>query len=275
MTASYDYTRNGRVLSVNGLCLSYGDRTILRDVNISVDDIVRPERTQGQVVALLGPSGIGKTQLFRCLAGLQKPTLGTICVTKELVPVQSGMVGVVAQTYPLFKHRTVMGNLIVAGEQRGYSKKEAEERAMVLLTHYGLADRKDFYPGRLSGGQRQRVAIIQQVISSEHFLLMDEPFSGLDPVVKSTACDTILKISQLDELNTTIVVTHDIESAVTIADTVWLMGRTYDERGTLLGASIVKQYDLIGMGLAWRENIQDLPEFHHAVSEIKKDFWNC
>lgn len=275
MEDKYKHTREGKVLEVSNLGLFLGGRTILREVNISVDNIVRPGMNQGQVVALLGPSGIGKTQLFRCLAGLQKPTLGTIYVTKELIPVEAGMVGVVAQTYPLFKHRTVLGNLIVAGKQRGYSKKEAEERAMDLLSHYGLADRKDFYPSKLSGGQRQRVAILQQVLSSEHFLLMDEPFSGLDTIAKSTACDTILQLSKLDELNTTIVVTHDIESAVKIADTVWLMGRMYDEQHVLLGASIVKKYNLIERGLAWHENIQEMPEFHQMVNEIKNDFYRC
>lgn len=275
MSTQFQYTRQGRLLSVTGLCLSYGNRPILRDVNLSVDDIIRPNMRQGQVVALLGPSGIGKTQLFRCIAGLQRPTLGTISVTKDLIPVQAGMVGVVAQNYPLFEHRTVLKNLVVASMLRGHSEKEATEKAMNLLAVYSLADRKNFYPGQLSGGQRQRVAIIQQVLSSEHFLLMDEPFSGLDPIMKDTACDTILKISLLDELNTIIVVTHDIESAVTIADTVWLMGRTYDEKGVSLGSSIVKQYDLVEMGLAWNENIQAMPMFHQVVTEIKNEFRNC
>lgn len=275
MAARFAYERRERMLTVSDLSVTYGDRPILRNVNVSVDNVVREGVTQGQVIALLGPSGIGKTTLFRCLAGLEKPTSGTISVTDKQLPVRAGMVGVVPQTYTLFRHRTVLGNLLVAARERGYSAKDAEQRALELLKIYGLLDKKDAYPKMLSGGQRQRVAIIQQVLSSGHFLLMDEPFSGLDPLMKDTACETIRTLSLVDELNTTVVVTHDIESAVAIADTVWLMGRTFDERGVSLGASIFKIYDLIEAGLAWEENIATLPHFHTMVQEIKGEFKHC
>lgn len=275
MAARFAYERRERMLTVSDLSVTYGDRPILRNVNVSVDNVVREGITQGQVIALLGPSGIGKTTLFRCLAGLEKPTSGTISVTDKQLPVRAGMVGVVPQTYTLFRHRTVLGNLLVAAKERGYSAKDAQQRALELLKIYGLLDKKDAYPKMLSGGQRQRVAIIQQVLSSGHFLLMDEPFSGLDPLMKDTACETIRTLSLVDELNTTVVVTHDIESAVAIADTVWLMGRTFDERGVSLGASIFKMYDLIEAGLAWEENIAALPHFHTMVQEIKGEFKHC
>ncbi len=275
MASNHVYQRTEKILEVRDLSLSYGEKTILKDVSVGINNVIRPGLNQGQVVALLGPSGIGKTQLFRCLAGLQKPTAGDVLVTDKLIPVRAGMVGVVAQSYILFRHRTVMGNLIVAGEQKGMSRKDAEEKALELLAYYGLADRKHFYPKNLSGGQRQRVAIIQQILSSEHFLLMDEPFSGLDPIMKDRACETVNKFSQLHELNTIVVVTHDIESAVAIADTVWLMGRVRGQGGENLGATIVKQYDLIEAGLAWNPDIQQLPRFFELVSEIKREFRNC
>ena len=275
MASAHVYEKREQILCVSGLSLVYGTRTILRDVNVGVSNIVRPGMSQGQVVALLGPSGVGKTQFFRCLAGLQKPTAGTVSVTEKQIPVTAGMVGVVAQNYILFKHRTVIGNLRVAAKMRGYSDKDAEARAMELLAIYGLTDRKDAYPGQLSGGQRQRVAIMQQVLSSGHFLLMDEPFSGLDPLMKDTACQTILKLSQLDELNTMIIVTHDIESAVAVADTIWLMGRAFDEKGGSLGASVIKQYDLIEAGLAWQPSIQATPQFRDMVVEIRAQFQHC
>ncbi len=275
MASNHVYQRTEKILEVRDLSLSYGEKTILKDVSVGINNVTRPGLNQGQVVALLGPSGIGKTQLFRCLAGLQKPTAGDVLVTDKLIPVRAGMVGVVAQNYILFRHRTVMGNLIVAGEQKGMSRKDAEEKALELLAYYGLADRKHFYPKNLSGGQRQRVAIIQQILSSEHFLLMDEPFSGLDPIMKDRACETVNKFSQLHELNTIVVVTHDIESAVAIADTVWLMGRVQGKSGENLGATIVKQYDLIEAGLAWNPDIQQSPRFFELVSEIKREFRNC
>src|SRR5947209_18850762 len=97
---------------------------ILRDVNLEIRDIVRPDTIARQVVGLLGPSGIGKTTLFRILAGLDTPDSGTVMLGEgdKARPVQRGMVGVVAQSYPLFANRTVLGNLAVAGRQAGLSR---------------------------------------------------------------------------------------------------------------------------------------------------------
>lgn len=272
MSSTYRYEKREIILQVQNLCLAFEGKPILRDVNLTIKHMVRPDMRQGHVVALLGPSGIGKTQMFRCLAGLQKPTSGAVLVTDKLIPVQVGMVGVVAQSYPLFNRRTVISNLIVAAQQRGLKVQEAKEKAMQALAMYGLTDRANFYPQQLSGGQRQRVAIAQQILSSDHFLLMDEPFSGLDPVMKDKACEAILQLSLLDDLNTVIVVTHDISSAVAIADTIWLMGRTLQADGTSLGSTIIKEYDLIERDLAWHPDIHKMPEFQQTVVEIRNDF---
>ncbi|HEX8956905.1 MAG TPA: ATP-binding cassette domain-containing protein, partial [Burkholderiaceae bacterium] len=146
-------------------------------------------------------------------------------------------------------------------------------RCMALLTEFELADKALAYPAALSGGQRQRVAIAQQLLCSSHFLLMDEPFSGLDPRAKAKVCETILKISTLDELNTIIVVTHDVDASIAIADTIWLLGREFDGDGRPLpGAAIRCKYDLIARGLAWHEGIEDTPEFHALSLEIKRKF---
>ena len=218
MSSQFTYGRRERILTLSGVSVQYGNRVILESVNAAIDNVTRTGVNQGQVVALLGPSGVGKTTLFRCLAGLERQTSGAITLGPEQVPVTAGMVGVVPQTYTLFRHRTVLGNLLVAAEKRSPNAKEALERALELLKVYDLLDKKNAYPKHLSGGQRQRVAIMQQVLSSGHFLLMDEPFSGLDPLMKERACETILKLSLVDELNTTIVVTHDIESAVSMRE---------------------------------------------------------
>src|SRR5690242_1766064 len=115
---------------------------------------------------------MGKTSLFRILAGLDAPDTGTVVLEKECKPVERGMVGVVAQNYPLFAHRTVLGNLTVAGRRSGLSGGGAKERAKELLKRFGLEEHAGKYPAQLSGGQRQRLAIIQQFMCSEHFLLM-------------------------------------------------------------------------------------------------------
>jgi len=272
MNQPLPYRVGERLLTIDKLCVSY-DKPILASLSASIDDIIRDDVTQGQVVALLGPSGVGKTQLFRCIAGLQEPKSGTVSLNASGKPVTPGEVGVVAQKYPLFNHRTILGNLLVAARKKYKSPKNAEARAMEMLTELGLADRALAYPAELSGGQRQRVAIAQQLLCSSHFLLMDEPFSGLDPKAKETVCEMILRVSNLDELNTTIVITHDIESSILISDTIWLIGRDYDEQGQPIpGAKVKYKYDLIERGLAWRKGIENTPEFFELSKELKQKF---
>src|ERR1700744_6253975 len=110
MGSSYQYSLAERLLTIENLSVTY-DKPILHDINLSINNIVRPNMVQGQVVALLGPSGIGKTQLFRCIAGLQKPTNGKVMLNGTAHEVQAGQVGVVQQHYPLLNHRTIISNL--------------------------------------------------------------------------------------------------------------------------------------------------------------------
>ena len=272
MNAPFPYRIGERLVTIDCVSVAHG-APVLSKVSESIDDLIRDDVTQGQVVCLLGPSGIGKTQLFRCIAGLQAPDSGGVYLNGKRTPVAPGEVGVVAQDYPLLPHRTVLGNLMVAAHRKIGNDRQAQERCMALLTEFDLADKALAYPAALSGGQRQRVAIAQQLLCSSHFLLMDEPFSGLDPRAKAKVCDTILKISTLDELNTIIVVTHDIEASIAIADTIWLLGREFDAHGQPLpGAHIKYKYDLIARGLAWHEGIEETPEFYVLSREIRQKF---
>ncbi|MFZ6654897.1 ATP-binding cassette domain-containing protein [Undibacterium sp. TJN19] len=266
------YSVGARLLSIEQVCVSH-DGPVLSNVSAHIDNLIRDGVHQGQVVCLLGPSGIGKTQLFRCIAGLQKPDSGGVFLNGKKTPVTPGEVGVVAQNYPLLAHRTVLGNLMVAASHKTRNKAQAQARAISLLEDFDLADKAFCYPAALSGGQRQRIAIAQQTLCSEHFLLMDEPFSGLDPLAKSKVCDTILKISTQDELNTIIVVSHDIDACITIADTIWLLGRDHDKDGkAIAGAHIKYRYDLIERGLAWHTNMENTPEFMTLSMELKRRF---
>ncbi len=273
MAAPFEYTHGATLLKAENVNVTLGGNPILRDLSLEVRDLRRPDAVAGQVVGLLGPSGIGKTTLFRVLAGLDKPDTGTVRLGEESRPVERGMVGVVAQHYPLFMHRTVLGNLVVAGSRAGLSHKDSVAKAMGFLERFGLADRSGLYPAQLSGGQRQRVAIAQQFMCSEHFLLLDEPFSGLDPMAIDRVAELLNEVACIHELNTIIVVTHDITAALEVADTIWLMGRDRDAEGKIIpGAKIRESYNLIERGLAWRDGITTTNEFLETLREIRLKF---
>ncbi|MEI8280973.1 MAG: ATP-binding cassette domain-containing protein [Armatimonadota bacterium] len=270
---NYQYEVKETILKIENVNLTLGGKLILKDVSGEIKNIHREEIQQGQVIGLLGPSGMGKTQLFRILSGLNMPDTGTVFVTEQMTPVRAGMVGVVAQNYPLFNHRTIISNLIVAGKQAGMDNSIAETRGKELLHRFGLDGHEDQYPVQLSGGQRQRAAIAQQFMCSEHFLLMDEPFSGLDPIALGEMCSFICEMAQTDELKTFVVVTHDIDSAVSVCDSLWLLGRDRDEHGDPIpGAKIQHVIDLAARGLAWRENIREIPSFAVTVNEVRQLF---
>ncbi len=271
--AALPYEYRETLLKVRDVTVAFGTEPVLRDVNLEIKDLVRPGMSQGQVVGLLGPSGMGKTTLFRVLAGLDAPSSGTVLVEKEGIPVHKGMVGVVAQSYPLFANRTVLGNLIVAGHHTGLSRPQIADKAKLLLSRFGLAPHASKYPCQLSGGQRQRVAIAQQFMCSEHLLLMDEPFSGLDLIAQENACEFIREMARSDELKTFILVTHDVRAACSVADTIWLLGRDRDTAGNVIpGARIQAEFNLVDRGIAWQPNITDMPEFAALLREIRAQF---
>lgn len=259
------------LISVKGVSLKFGDKQILRPIDQEVRDIVRPDVCQGQIVGVLGPSGIGKTQFSRILAGLQVPTTGEVWVGgKKVGP---GLVGMVSQDYRLFNHRTVWGNLLVALEKSGLRRKDREAKVGDYLKRFGLEDKAALYPSQLSGGQRQRVSIIRELLCSEHYIVMDEPFTGLDPIMKDKVCDLIFQVANMHEANTIIVVAHDIQSLVTISDTLWLFGRDRDEKGDIIPGAYVKQtYDLVARDLAWTPGIAKTPRFSEFCAEVRQAF---
>ena len=270
-TNGIEHTYKETLLKLDNVSVTYDDKPILRDVNLEIKNLTRPGLTQGQVVGLLGPSGMGKTTLFRILAGIEEPDTGSVRIGADLKPVQRGTVGVVAQNYPLFAHRTVKSNLRVAG--RASSGEDSSTKAEELLTRFGLGEHADKYPAQLSGGQRQRVAIAQQFMCSEGFLLMDEPFSGLDLLAQERVLSFIAEMASMDEHSTFILVTHDISAALQACDTIWLLGRDRDANGEPVpGARIQKSYNLIERGLCYQKDITSLPAYMQVRAEIRDDF---
>ena len=269
---TYDYTTGETLLQIENVSFAHGPNLVLRDVNLTIKNLVRPDLQQGQVGALLGPSGVGKTTLLRLLAGLDTPDSGKISLS-DGKPITRGQIGVVAQHYPLFAHRTVLSNLSVAGKQAGMNGRQARDKALELLERFDLSGQVTSYPSQLSGGQRQRTAIAQQFMGCDGFLLLDEPFSGLDIIAQEAVIHFIAEMASRDEKMTFLVITHDITAAMQIADTIWLLGRDRDKSSHVVpGARIQETYDLIERGLAWRPNIAQLPEFDHLRQEIRARF---
>ena len=266
------YELKDTLIRIQDVSVSYGTNVVLSGLNAEVRDIVRPGCITGQIIGILGPSGVGKTQLSRVLTGLQAPTSGKVTVGPKETPVSAGLVGYVAQNYPLLRHRTVLGNLSTAARRAGADAKAADEKAMGYLKQFSLENKWDKYPAELSGGQRQRIAIAQQLLCSEHYLILDEPTTGLDPIMKDKVCELIRTVASMSEENTIFVVTHDIASILTIADHLWLLGRVWGEGGIPQGARILHTHDLIERGLAWQEHPQDLPVYVELQREVRSQF---
>jgi len=276
------YVYKQTLIKLDNLWLIYQGRTVIRDLCGEIKEVYVPGKVTGQVVGLLGPSGRGKTQTLRMLSGLQKPTSGQVLLAddKGFHPVQTGEVGVVAQNYPLFAHRTIMGNLMLAAKAHEPDEKKAEAMVLEGLNNFMLAGGTsagravaNFYPIQLSGGERQRVAILQMLICREQFILLDEPFASLDLINIEIALQTISHAASLNELNTFIVITHDVTAAVSICDNIWLLGYEKDEQGNAIpGARIVKTYDLLERGLCYEPGIITSPKAVDTIREIKEEF---
>jgi ABC-type nitrate/sulfonate/bicarbonate transport system ATPase subunit len=260
------YSKHEVLVEVSGVNLAY-DKPVLRDINFRIQNIVRPDISQGQVISLIGRSGVGKTQLFRILAGLNAPDSGTVKVGVDQQPVEAGKVGVVAQNYILFNHRTIEDNLRLAMQhtEETLTKKAKDDLVAEYAERFDLKDQLKCYPMQLSGGQRQRVSIIQQVLTGNRFILLDEPFSGLDALMIDRVLDLLVKISTLHEWNTLFIVSHDVENALAISDTAFILAREKDKEG----ATITETLDLIEMGLAWNPAIRENTHFQHLVGQIR------
>jgi ABC-type nitrate/sulfonate/bicarbonate transport system ATPase subunit len=263
------YKKEGTLLLAKDITKSYGNKLVIRNVTIEIKDIVRPDITQGQVVSLIGRSGIGKSTLFRMLAALEKPTSGEVLISndgKTLKPVREGDMGVVFQNYIMFEHLTVRQNFKVALSYR-LDAKSIDANAWVdsYSKEFNLGEHLDKYPCQLSGGQKQRAAIIVQLLNGSNFLLLDEPLSGLDMLMIDKITALLTKVALQNELQTIIIVSHDLENCLAISDTAFVLGTEEGQEGAVLKAEI----DLIERGLAWQPGIKDMPTFRDTLKEVK------
>src|SRR3954454_13776803 len=201
-------------IEIKGVNKKFGDFVALDDVNVSLPT--------GQLTALLGPSGGGKSTLLRIIAGLDSADSGTISIegtnATELPP-QKRNVGFVFQHYAVFKHMTVAKNVAFGLEIRKRPKAEIAEKVDELLRLVHLSQFAHRLPSQLSGGQRQRMALARALAGEPTVLLLDEPFGALDAKVRKELRDWLRRLH--DEVHvTTVFVTHDQEEAIEISDEV-------------------------------------------------------
>ena len=203
------------MLELRNISKKFGDKQILKDFNLIV-----PEK---QVLAIVGPSGGGKTTLLRMLAGLETIDSGQVIYNGEILDVteleKRNLLGFVFQDFQLFPHLSVLENLTLSPiYTMNISKEEAEEKAQGLLARLGLSEHANAYPYSLSGGQKQRVALARAMMINPKIIGYDEPTSALDPALRLEVEKLILQNREMGM--TQIVVTHDLQFAENIADSI-------------------------------------------------------
>ncbi len=219
------------MITVEHLSKSFGDLTVLKDINAEIK--------KGEVISIIGPSGTGKSTFLRCLNLLEKPTSGHIVIDGvnilqkgANVPKLRQKMGMVFQSFNLYEHLTVMGNVTLGPiKLRGMSKTSAEEKARELLRMVGLSEKANNYPDELSGGQKQRVAIARCLAMEPEIILFDEPTSALDPTMISEVLAVIRRLAKGGM--TMAIVTHEMDFARDVSTRVFYMdeGLIYEEGG--------------------------------------------
>lgn len=192
--------------AAHGLSKSFGNRKVLTDINFSIE--------KGEIVALIGRSGSGKSTILKILAGLIPEHSGSVDV--------AGYPAVAFQEPRLFPWLSVTDNVTAGLNRTAISKQQARDEAKVLLKEVGLEDFESSWPETLSGGQSQRVSLARALISNPELLLLDEPFGALDALTRITAQQLLLGTAASRNFGV-LLVTHDVAEAVALADRVILL----------------------------------------------------
>ena len=228
----------------------FGANHVLKDIELDVE--------KGQFVTLLGPSGCGKSTLLRCLSGLEQVTSGRIYLDgediTEVIPRRRG-IGMVFQQYSLFPNLSVRRNVAYGLHLKKLPRNEIDKKVEEMLGVVGLSDKIDQYPAQLSGGQQQRVALARAMVTAPKVLLLDEPLSAIDALLRKSLQIEIRRIQQQLGI-TTIYVTHDQDEAMIMSDVINLFHdgkieqagtpeQIYTRPATRFAATFIGNYNLL------------------------------
>ncbi|MDE2482712.1 MAG: LPS export ABC transporter ATP-binding protein [bacterium] len=216
-------TTHERTIKIRGLVKSYGERTVVNGVSAEVH--------QGEVVGLLGPNGAGKTTTFYMVVGLVEPDGGSVVLdgpqgeidlsTRPMYERSRNGIGYLAQENSIFRKLSVGDNLRLIWEQNGVPRAEQERRLPALLEEFGLRAFVDARGDSLSGGERRRVEIARAIATEPAFLLLDEPFTGIDPIA---VADIQAMIRQLRDRGLGVLITdHQVRETLAIVDRAYIM----------------------------------------------------
>ena len=201
-------------LLVQNLCKRFGDKTVLEDINFSMQS--------GEFVTFVGSSGCGKSTLLRLIAGLDHPSSGSIHVDGSTVQGPGPDRGMVFQKYSLYPWLNAADNVSFGMRLQGMTSNDVRDRTSYFLEVVGLQDAATKLPRELSGGMQQRVAIARALATNPSVLLLDEPFGALDLQIRETMQDFLLNLWQRTGL-TVLLITHDVEEALVLAQRVHVL----------------------------------------------------
>ena len=209
-------------LEVHGASKAFDGKTILDNVSITLK--------AGELVCLLGVSGGGKTTLFNIISGLLKPDKGQVFLDGDDITNKPGNISYMLQKDLLMPYKTICDTVALPLVLRGVPKKEARKQASALFEQFGLEGTEKLWPSQLSGGMRQRAALLRTYLFSHNVALLDEPFSALDTMTKSSIHRWYLDVMEKIKLST-LFITHDIDEAILLSDRIYLLidGQINDE----------------------------------------------
>ena len=202
-------------LEVKGISKSFEDKQVLDGIDIHLE--------QGELVCLLGASGGGKTTLFNIISGLMQPEEGSVWLDGEEITGQPGKISYMLQKDMMLPYKTVLDNVALPLMIKKEKKKAAREEAAKYFEEFGIQGYEKKYPAELSGGMRQRAALLRTYLFSKEVALLDEPFSALDTITKSSMHQWYLSVMEQIKLST-LFITHDIDEAILLSDRIYILG---------------------------------------------------